>query len=51
VTDVDECSSSPCENNGTCMDEINSYSCQCPVGYTGVHCESKCPFSPNSVQQ
>ena len=47
VTDVDECSSNPCENGGTCIDGINEYSCQCVAGYTGTNCEtgSSCRFS------
>ena len=47
VSDVDVCSSNPCENGGTCMDGINEYSCQCVAGYTGANCEtgSSCHFS------
>ncbi|KAK7891874.1 hypothetical protein WMY93_023837 [Mugilogobius chulae] len=37
---VDECASSPCQNGGTCTDQINSFVCQCPPGFTGVHCET-----------
>ncbi|XP_067050674.1 protocadherin Fat 4-like isoform X4 [Acropora muricata] len=29
-----------CENNGTCQDAIDGYSCQCMMGYTGRHCET-----------
>lgn len=37
---VDECQSFPCQNNGTCTDEINSYSCDCSnTGYRGPNCE------------
>ena len=35
---IDECSSDPCENGGTCIDGLNSYSCQCPAGWTGSTC-------------
>ncbi|KXJ22803.1 fat-like cadherin-related tumor suppressor homolog isoform X2 [Exaiptasia diaphana] len=28
-----------CSNGGTCQDDIGSYSCACPAGYTGEHCE------------
>lgn len=30
--DIDECNSSPCLNNGTCIDLVNSYSCDCKPG-------------------
>lgn len=32
---VNECLSNPCQNNGTCMDFTNGFTCQCPAGYTG----------------
>ena len=38
--DVDECDSSPCQNGGTCVDGINSYTCDCDDGYTGPDCET-----------
>ncbi|XP_029988085.1 sushi, nidogen and EGF-like domain-containing protein 1 isoform X2 [Sphaeramia orbicularis] len=38
--DVDECASYPCQNGGTCKDQINSFICQCPAGYTGIQCET-----------
>ena len=33
LTDINECSSSPCENGGTCSDAVNEYSCSCVAGY------------------
>ena len=39
-TDIDECASSPCQNGGTCVDEINSYICECHPGCTGANCET-----------
>ena len=36
--EVDECSSTPCMNGGTCTDLINDYSCQCVTGYTDTNC-------------
>ena len=39
-TDIDECSSSPCQNDGTCTDEVNGYTCSCVAGYTGTNCET-----------
>ena len=29
-----------CQNGGSCQDVIDGYSCQCMLGYTGVHCEA-----------
>lgn len=34
--EVNECLSQPCRNGGSCIDELNSFSCQCPVGITGI---------------
>lgn len=38
-TDIDECASDPCQNNATCYDDINGYSCNCTANYTGLNCE------------
>lgn len=38
TTDTDECVSAPCQNGGTCVDQVNSYRCQCEAGYTGPEC-------------
>ena len=37
-TDVNECSSDPCQNGGTCSDRINAYICTCSPGYVGTNC-------------
>lgn len=34
--EVNECLSQPCQNGGSCTDELDSFSCQCPVGITGT---------------
>ena len=39
-SDIDECASMPCLNNGTCVDEINRFTCNCTSGYTGAVCET-----------
>ena len=36
--DIDECASNPCMNGGTCIDEVNSFSCSCIPGYTDSTC-------------
>lgn len=39
VTDINECTSSPCQNSAACVDDIDMYRCRCKPGYTGVNCE------------
>ena len=36
-----ECSSSPCVHNATCLNGFTDkrYKCLCPIGYTGGNCE------------
>ena len=36
---IDECDSSPCLNDGVCLDQVNGYDCQCASNYTGINCE------------
>ena len=38
--DIDECASSPCQNGGTCVDQVNDYLCQCAPGYTELQCQT-----------
>ncbi|KAG8326441.1 hypothetical protein J6590_041124 [Homalodisca vitripennis] len=37
--EVNECSSSPCLNNGRCGDEPGGFRCICMPGFDGEHCE------------
>ena len=39
-SDIDDCMESPCNNNGTCVDGIASYKCECPLGFEGQDCET-----------
>ena len=48
-TEVDECESSPCQNDGTCTDEVNRFTCVCASGFTGTKCAEnidECGSSP-----
>ena len=38
--DIDECASAPCQNGGTCVDQVNGYLCQCAPGYTDLECQT-----------
>ena len=40
VKDIDDCSSSPCQNGGSCVDHVSNFSCVCSQGFTGLKCES-----------
>ncbi|KAM3606576.1 uncharacterized protein V6R79_019083 [Siganus canaliculatus] len=47
--DTNECSSNPCQNQGQCVDRVNSYSCDCTTGFSGLHCEddiNECASNP-----
>ncbi|XP_068549926.1 fibulin-7-like isoform X2 [Anas acuta] len=37
---IDDCSSNPCANGGTCVDGNQSYTCLCPRGWSGTSCQS-----------
>jgi hypothetical protein len=42
---VDNCAApSPCQNNGTCFDGINSFTCACAAGFTDQLCSSCDPL-------
>ncbi|XP_070548675.1 sushi, von Willebrand factor type A, EGF and pentraxin domain-containing protein 1-like [Ptychodera flava] len=37
--DINECESSPCAFDSTCIDRIGGFECECKVGLTGRRCE------------
>ncbi|CAF93511.1 unnamed protein product, partial [Tetraodon nigroviridis] len=41
---IDDCEDNDCENNSTCVDGINNYTCMCSPEYTGELCEEKLDF-------
>ncbi|XP_068608268.1 protein jagged-2-like [Brachionichthys hirsutus] len=46
---INDCTSSPCENGGTCIDGINSFQCFCPDGWEGRLCHidvNECSRNP-----
>ena len=40
ISDIDDCSPNQCQNSGTCVDGVDSFSCTCAVGYEGDLCET-----------
>ncbi|KAA8588676.1 hypothetical protein FQN60_010021 [Etheostoma spectabile] len=38
-TNPDDCEDNDCENNSTCIDGVNNYTCVCPPNYTGDLCD------------
>lgn len=40
-TNINECALSPCPLNSTCVDQLDSYYCQCPFNMTGINCDKK----------
>ncbi|KAL9952679.1 hypothetical protein ACROYT_G039970 [Oculina patagonica] len=48
-TETDECSSSPCKNRATCIDQVNGFRCVCKAGYSGKQCKTdinECSSNP-----
>ena len=39
-TDIDDCTSHPCKNNGNCTDRVNGFNCSCAPGFSGTQCET-----------
>ena len=49
-TDSRVCSSSPCLNNATCVDNnTKSFKCECQMGYEGFYCENKINICTNET--
>lgn len=41
ITDSDDCTPNPCRNNGTCIDRIADFECNCKNGWKGKTCTLK----------
>ena len=39
-SDINDCASSPCQNNGTCHDMVNDFNCSCVAGFTDKMCQT-----------
>ena len=38
--DINWCRSNPCQNGGTCMFDVNGYTCSCTTDYLGTNCQT-----------
>ena len=39
-SDINDCLSNPCKNDGVCVDGVNSFSCNCAHGFVGDDCST-----------
>lgn len=37
--DINDCEENPCLNDGTCVDLVDGYKCNCLPGYEGKNCQ------------
>lgn len=52
ISDIDECDSVDCNNNGNCTNTPGLYECNCFTGYTGDDCDqniNECESGPCDV--
>ena len=43
IKDINDCDPNPC-THGSCTDGVNSYTCACDPGYSGVDCNKGTNF-------
>ncbi|KAB0405822.1 hypothetical protein E2I00_013743, partial [Balaenoptera physalus] len=46
---TDDCVEHSCANGGTCVDGMGSYTCQCPLQYSGAACEQLVDFCSSDL--
>ena len=48
--DFDQCTSNPCQNNGTCKDLAGRFKCNCVFGYGGKNGTCEVQIGTYAVQ-
>ena len=48
--DIGNCPACSCDNGGDCVEDSGLYYCNCPLGYTGLFCESELCATSNPCQ-
>lgn len=46
----DDCVGNPCQNSGVCVDKLNGFHCDCPVGISGPRCENVSPNEDSNMK-
>lgn len=46
IPDINECVSSPCYNNGSCINTQGSYNCECVEGWQDENCHKGTRWFP-----
>ena len=44
LADITDCVNHTCLNGGSCIDDVNNYTCRCVAGFKGDHCETSKTF-------
>ncbi|XP_031960303.1 fibulin-7 [Corvus moneduloides] len=44
--EISHCSSSPCQNGGTCLEGLSHFKCLCPPQWTGTTCQYQAQTAP-----
>ena len=40
ISDINNCEPNPCQNDGTCTDGVDTYTCSCVTGFEGSECQT-----------
>lgn len=46
----DDCVGNPCQNSGVCVDKLNGFECDCPIGISGPRCENVSPKEDSNMK-